>query len=65
MKAPKISSSYAIIDVEKGRKALEKYLRENGKLRVTIEAVLTDPFGSDDGTSIEFNADVLSIEVRP
>lgn len=63
MKRPRIKSNYAIIDIEGGRKALAKYLRENAGVPVVIHAVLTDPYGSDDGTSIEFNAEVVSIKV--
>lgn len=62
---PKISSSYAILDIEKGRKALVKHLSKYGAVKVTIEALITDPFGSDDGVSIEFNMDVLSVKVIP
>lgn len=58
---PKIKSTYAIVDVMKGRRALKRYLEANGALRVTIVAELTDPYGGDDGVSIEFNANVISI----
>jgi hypothetical protein len=61
---PKISCSYAIIDVQRGRKALAKYLQANAGLPVIIHATITDPFGSDDGVSIEFNMDVSKIEVK-
>lgn len=63
MKPPKIKSSYAIVDIQQGRKALAKYLNGNAGLPVVIHAVLTDPYGTDDGTSIEFNAEVLKIEI--
>jgi len=62
-KPPRISCTYAIVDVERGRQALAKYLREHGGLPVVIHAVLTNPYGSDDGVSIEFSADVTKIEV--
>lgn len=58
-----IKSEYAIIDVMKGRHKLEKHLLKRGPVRVMIEATLTCPYGSDDGTSIEFNANVHKIEV--
>lgn len=61
MKPPRISSQYAIIDVMRGRKALARHLEREGPMRVMIEAEITDPFGGDDGTSIEFNATVISI----
>lgn len=57
----KLTSTYAILDVEKGRKALAKRLAKDGPVRVTIEALITDPYGSDDGVSIEFNCNVLSV----
>jgi len=64
-KPPKIKSTYAIVDVMKGRQSLKRYLAANGALRVTIVAELTDPYGGDDGVSIEFNANVLSITPAP
>lgn len=63
MKPPRISSTFAIVDIQRGRKALAKYLRANAGLFVVIHAVITDPYGSDDGVSIEFNTEVLKIEV--
>ena len=65
MKPPRIKSTYAIVDVMKGRHALTRYLKANEGLPVTIYGVLTDPFGSDDGTSIEFCMDVSKIEISP
>jgi hypothetical protein len=63
VKPPRIKSTYAIVDVMQGRHSLARYLKANVGLPVIIHAVLTDPFGSDDGTSIEFNAEVSKIEV--
>lgn len=60
-KPPKIKSTYAIVDVMKGRRALKRHLEAHGALRVTIVAELTEPYGGDDGVSIEFNANVISI----
>lgn len=62
-KPPKITSSYAILDVEKGRKALAKYLERHGPVPVVIEAVVTCPYGRDDGISLEFIVDVVSVKV--
>lgn len=59
----KIRSAYAILDVEKGRKRLAKHIAQNGPVRVRIEATLTEPYGSDDGTSIEFSADVHQVKI--
>ena len=62
MRPPKISSTYAILDVMRGRKALAKHLLKHGPLRVTIEAEITDAYGCDDGDSIEFNMNVLKVK---
>jgi len=65
MKPPRITSTYLILDVMKGRKKLAKYLAASGGagLPVIIHATLTDEFGKDDGDSIEFNANVTRVEV--
>lgn len=60
--APAFTSAYAIIDVMKGRKKLAKHLAKHGPVRVVIVAELTEAYGHDDGDSIEFNANVISIE---
>jgi hypothetical protein len=62
-KPPRVTSSYAILDVENGRKALAKHLAKHGSVPVLIEAVITDPYGSDDGVSIEFNCQVISLRI--
>lgn len=59
----KLQSTHAILDVMKGREKLAKHLAKHGPVRVTIEAEITYPYGSDDGESIEFCMDVLSVEV--
>jgi len=61
MTAPVIKSTYAILDVMRGRKALAKHLAKHGPVKVLIEATITDPYGSDDGDSIEFNCDVQRV----
>jgi len=61
MTIPTFTSTYAIIDVMKGRQKLAKHILKHGPVHVTIEAILTGPYGHDDGDSIEFNADVTSI----
>ncbi len=63
MTPPRITSTYAIIDVMCGRKALAKYIDKHGPVRVMVEATITDEYGRDDGDSIEFNADVHSIRI--
>jgi len=61
----KIKSTFAILDVMKGRKALAKHLAKHGPVHVLIEATITDPWGSDDGDSIEFNCDVSRVTLQP
>jgi hypothetical protein len=63
MSVPKFTSTYAILDVMKGRKNLARHLDRDGPVRVLIEATITDPYGQDDGTSIEFCCDVHSVKV--
>lgn len=60
---PRFKSTYGMLDIETGRKAVAKHLKTKGAIPVIIHAVLTDPFGSDDGTSIEFNMDVSRVEI--
>ncbi|WP_420140190.1 hypothetical protein [Sphingomonas sp.] len=60
---PKFHCHYGMLDVEKGRKALSRHLKKHGHVPVTIHAVLTEPFGSDDGVSIEFMMDVREVKV--
>lgn len=61
---PRIKSSYAILDVMRGRKALLKHVQKHGPVRVTIEALITDAYGIYDGDSIEFNCKVLSAHLE-
>lgn len=63
-KPPRIKSNFALLDVEQGRKALVKHLTKHGSVPVLIEAVITDPFGSDDGVSIEFNCVVVRLTIQ-
>lgn len=55
------TSAYCLLDVMKGRKRLAKRIKKDGPLRVVIVADITDEFGWDDGDSIEFNCDVISV----
>ena len=59
-KAPRITSHFALLDVEKGRKALLKHIAKHGPVPVTIHGVIDCAWGGDDGTSIEFSCDVQS-----
>ncbi len=65
MTPPKFESEFALLDVTKHRLSLAKHLRENGPLAVTVNMTLTQPFGSNDGTSMEFCANVTSVKVEP
>ena len=58
---PEFTSDYMILDVMKGRAKLASFLKKSGPVRVLIEAEITEPYGSNDGTSIEFNCNVLSV----
>lgn len=62
-KVPAFKSVYGILDVEKGRKALAKHVNRVGPVPVIIHAIITDAYGGDDGTSIEFNMRVSKVEV--
>lgn len=55
-------SNFAILDVKKGRAALAKKIAAGGKVRVRIDMEINAQWGDDDGTSIEFSGDVLSIK---
>ena len=55
-------SDFALLDVKKGRQALAKKIAAGGKVRVRIDMVIDTQHGSDDGTSIEFCGDVLSVK---
>jgi len=65
-KVPAISSDFSILDVKKGRKALEKLLGiRNGDYHVpvTITGFIKCAWGSDDGRSTEFAVDVTDLKV--
>lgn len=55
-------SDFAILDVKKGRQALAKKIAAGGKVRVRIDMVIDCQHCRDDGTSIEFSGDVLSVK---
>lgn len=61
----KLESDFALLDVMRGRKALKKFLEKNPQgLKVTVEMTITRPWGSDDGTSIEFECNVTKLKVH-
>ena len=60
-KLPRIKSTFALLDVKSGRKALLKLSPDhNTKIPVTIEGYIAGPWGHDDGESMEFNVEVTS-----
>jgi hypothetical protein len=55
----KTTSTFAILDVKQGRKALRKLVGEHKcKVPVTITGLITGDWSGDDNTSIEFEVDV-------
>lgn len=62
-KAPaKFKSSFLLLDVKTGRKALAKQMARGEKVRVLIEATIDAQASGDDGVSIEFSAEVHSVQ---
>lgn len=68
MKPAPFKSKFALLDVEAGRKALEKRLEKPGlqaagkPIRVRVDMLINYPHGNDDGTSQEFSCTVLSVK---
>lgn len=50
----KVSSNFAIIDVEGGRHALKRQIESGSDIQVTLKGRIDAVFGADDGTSREF-----------
>lgn len=62
-KAPaKFKSGFLLLDVKAGRKALAKQMARGEKVRVLIEATIDAQASGDDGVSIEFCAEVHSVQ---
>ena len=58
---PNLSSTFALIDVKKGRQTLSKVVRKGYRVPFTIKGFIqAGQVGKDDGVSIEFAADVTS-----
>ena len=58
---PDLSSTFALIDVKKGRQTLSKVVRKGYRVPFTIKGFIqAGQVGKDDGVSIEFAADVTS-----
>jgi hypothetical protein len=69
----KISSSFAILDVKKGRDKLAEHFKDRPRLGpcppelripVTITGYIDDIWGDDDGVSREFGITVEKVEVH-
>jgi hypothetical protein len=61
MKPAPFKSDFAILDVKRGRAALEKRIAKTGKVRVRVDMTIDYAHGNDDGTSIEFACTVHSV----
>lgn len=60
-----LKSTFALLDVKRGRVALRKALeRGEGPFEVTIKGRITEVFGHDDGESQEFVLEVDAAIVR-
>ncbi len=61
-------STFALLDVKRGRKELEKRLRRGERIELVLHGVLdNDPrsIGHDDGESREFTLNVTLVECLP
>ena len=70
----KLTSTFAILDVKKGRQALAKHFEmrpcfgrcpEKMRIPVVITGYIDCIHGSDDGTSQEFAITVTRLEIAP
>lgn len=60
-----INSTFAILDVMRGRVKLAKRINVgDGRIPVTIRGYIVGQHGNDDGTSIEFEIEVTSAVER-
>lgn len=61
MQTAPFKSSFAIVDVKGGRAALARRI-QRGPVRVRIDILLDNQHSRDDGTSIEFSGEVVSVK---
>ena len=66
----KLKSRFALLDVEHGRKQLERRmppgsqsLPDDKRIPIVIHGWISHRHGADDGTSIEFGVDVDRVDV--
>lgn len=57
----KLQSSYALLDVKRGRRTLEHAVLKGKRVRVTIKGYIVQA-GNDDGVSTEFVVDVTDVK---
>lgn len=67
----KLQSTFALLDVMRGRKKLDKLmppgsqsLPKDKRIPVVIRGFISHRHGSDDGVSIEFGVDVTKVEIE-
>ena len=64
----KIQSTFALLDVKRGRVGLLKAcggIEGNARIPVTITGFITGAWGHDDGESREFEIEVSKAEISP
>lgn len=66
MKRAPFTSGFMLLDVKQGRGKLYNRILSGEKVTVWVKATIEDirGVGRDDGTSIEFSANVHSVKVR-
>lgn len=57
-----IDSDFALLDIKRGRKKIAKRLEKSGPIEVLILGTIDRAWGNDDGTSIEFEMTVKSVQ---
>lgn len=62
MREAPFQSTFALLDVMRGRAALAKRLAKSGKIKVNVEMTIDYVWGGDDGTSQEFSCTVISVK---
>ena len=60
----KIKCEFAVLDVTRGRRALEKRMLASERIPVNIRGFISHVHGNDDGVSIEFGVDVVSVKLE-
>jgi len=59
-----LHTNFAIVDVQRGRKALAKQIKAGKTFRVHLIVDLDTQHSRDDGTSIEFSGDVVEARIE-